>query len=93
MTPLHLTVTYNLKADTYEFDSDIKPEQRAEILTDFIRSQAGKGRDETPPNERDVYHIRIKLDLTDDTFYVEHDCGNKALRDGILLGALKHLPG
>ena len=90
---LHLDITYDIEADKFEFDSDIKPEQQAEVLSDFIRGQMGKGSDATPPNRQAVYHIRLKLDLADDTFYVEHDCGNKGLRDGILLEALKHLNG
>ncbi|KKN19846.1 hypothetical protein LCGC14_0941720 [marine sediment metagenome] len=86
---LNLTVTYDVKADTFVVNSDIKPEMRREVLADFIRSQIGAGKDDTPVVERDVYTIKLQLDLSDDTFYVEHDCGNKGLRDGILMHVLE----
>jgi hypothetical protein len=92
MTTLHINIAYDLGKDSYTFDTDVKQERISEVLTDFLQMQIGRGKDDTPPAERDVYHIRIKLDLSEDRFDVEHDCGNLGLRDGLLLNALKHLP-
>jgi len=88
---LYLNVTYNVKTDTFEVASDIKPEMQGEVLADFIHGQVGAGVDESPRTEREVYSIRLQLDLSDDTFYVEHNCGNKGLRDGILMRVLRDL--
>jgi hypothetical protein len=88
---LFLTVRYDVTKDTFEIESNIKPDKRAEVITEFIRCQIGAGRDETPREERDVYTIKLGLALVDDTFYVEHDCGNKGLRDGILMRVMRDL--
>lgn len=88
---LHLNILYNISTDEFAFDSDIKPERQAEVIGDFLRMQTGKGEDFTPPNERTEYHIKITLDLSEDRFTVEHDCGNLGLRDGLLLHALHQL--
>ena len=89
---LFLVVQYDIKADTFKVESNIKPEMQGEVLTDFIRTQIGAGKDESPVKEQDTYTIKLRLDLSDDTFCVEHDCGNKGLRDGILMRVLKDLP-
>lgn len=91
ITMLYLAITYNIETDLYSFKSNIKPECQAEVLGDFLRIQIGNGKDETPPVESTEYHIRLALDLADDTFSVTHDCGNLALRDGIMLNALHQL--
>ncbi len=88
---LYLNVTYNIETDLCSFESDIKPEQQAEVLGDFLRMQVGKGEDKRPPAELKEYHIRLTLDLTTDTFRITHDCGNLGLRDGILLHAMHQL--
>lgn len=91
MKRLNLTVSYNIGSDSFDIDSDIKPEMRAEVIEAFIRSQAGAGVDESPPIQRKLYTIKLQLDVSDDTFYVEHDCGNKGLREGILMRVLNNL--
>jgi len=68
--------------------TNIKREHWGEILTGFLRSQMGKGEDKALAVERDQYEITIQLDVSTDTFYVKHDCGNKGLRDGILMEVL-----
>ena len=61
------------------------------VVEGFLRGQVGAGKDESPPNEQDVYHIRIEVDLSFDIFTSRHDCGNLGLRDGILLHFAKTL--
>ena len=36
-----------------------------------------------------VYNIRISIDLETDTFHCSYDCGNKGLREGILLDYIR----
>ena len=38
MKRLNLTVSYNIGSDSFDIDSDIKPEMRAEVIEAFIRS-------------------------------------------------------
>lgn len=91
------TVTVDLRFDmgsgvaTFTDATTVRPEALAEVVEAFLRCQIGAGQDKTPPDTRDVYSIRIDLDLRDDSFRVQHDCGNKGLRDGILMAVLKQL--
>jgi len=85
---LHLWLRYTLSTDELLFATDLKDEAIFEVLTAFLQDQSGAGVDKTPPVESDVYNIRLRLDLSYDTFSVNHDCGNLGLRDGILIKAL-----
>jgi len=91
MKLLYVNIVYNVQTDEFTFESNMKPEHRAEVLADFLRAQIGGGKDNAPPIERQEYHVRLTLDLTDDTFRVTHDCGNLGLRDGLLLHAMERL--
>lgn len=88
---VHLWLRYTLSTDELCYATDIKPEAVVELLETFLADQIGAGADPTPPVESDVYNIRIRMDLADDTFYVSHDCGNLGLRDGILIQALSRI--
>jgi hypothetical protein len=81
---LHLNLKYNLNKSTYD-DSDTNVEDTKDFVREFLRSQVGGGNDESEINKLDEYEIQIQLDLSDDTFYVSHNCGNRDLREGILL--------
>ena len=62
-----------------------------DFVYDFLRTQFGAWKDETEPTKKDVYHIRIRLDLSDDTFYVDSDTGNKGLMTGIVFNYASRL--
>ena len=89
MEGLSVIIEYNLKTDSYTFDSNIKPEKINDLVSEFLRTQIGKGEDFSKAEERDVYKIKLSIDLSQDIFYCEHNCGNLGLRDGILMGFLK----
>jgi hypothetical protein len=55
------------------------------LLVTFIQGQVGQGADSRKAKELDVYHINIKIDLSQDIFHVRDDTGNKGLRDGIIM--------
>ena len=82
---LFIKVCYNLADDKFKYESNIKKGQMEEIVLSFLRQQIGKGADNSERNEVDIYEISIELDLSDDTFYCSHNCGNLGLRDGILM--------
>lgn len=75
-----------------EIESNIKPEMYGEVLTDYLQTQIGTGKDDSPTNEQEVYHIELQLDLETDTFYIKSDTGNKGLTTGILMHILQQLP-
>lgn len=94
MIDLQMTINYDMKAGSFTWDetkTNVKQSYREELLSDFLQSQIGSGADDTPAVEWDAYEIQIGVDLSDDTFYVKHNCGNKGLRDGILMDVLRKL--
>lgn len=94
MTPAIIDMAFDVDADTvvYGPDTNVKPEALSEVLEGYIRTQIGLGKDDRESDERPVYHVRIELDLSDDSFRVVHDCGNDALCLGIVLNIFNRLP-
>lgn len=89
---LHMLVTFPLDhPEKYTIEGNIKKERLEDVLSEFIMAQIGGGADDSPAEEHEVYKIHIQLDLSDDSFTTRHNCGNKGLRDGILMDVLKRL--
>lgn len=83
MSDLKLELTYNLKDDEFKVETNMK--DPIKHVTEWLRTQIGAGADQTERNDKEVYSIKLEIDLSDDTYTVSHDCGNKGLRDGILM--------
>jgi hypothetical protein len=80
-----LDLEFNIKADTYKIvATNIKENLVENFVEEFIHSQIGAGSDKSQPVEKDVYTIHIGLDMSDDTFSVKSDTGNKSLTTGIV---------
>ncbi len=88
---LYFEVAFNMKDGTYTLDSNIKDEMREEVLGEFLRAQIGVGADSREPADREVFTIRIEVDLSFDRFQSHSNCGNNALRDGILMSVYRDL--
>ena len=87
---LGIDFEYDMKAGrAMSLSTNVKREKVVDLLTDFIRDQIGRGADDAKPNEKDVYSVKIRLDLTDDRFTAKSDCGNLGLRDGIIMAVGK----
>ena len=87
-----LSVRYNVVTDLVTFDGSVKEDKRAEFLDEYLRTQVGRGHDDTPPNEdQEIFDIKVGLRVSDDAWFLEHDCGNQGLMVGILLHARKSL--
>lgn len=87
---LSITVKFPINEPTrYEILSDIHREMVIDVIAEFVRAQIGAGRNLSPPERHAVYEIHLQLDLSSDKFYCSHNCGNDALRDGILLDVLR----
>lgn len=65
-------------------ETDVKTEALDELFAYFMHSQIGAGKDESKPNEKDVYDITIQINLEDDSLTIKSDTGNKGLTAGIV---------
>lgn len=88
---LYLFVEYDMKNESAKLNTNIKHEMVAEVLGDYLHSRVGSGKDPSEPAQREIYTIKLGLELDGDVWYCEHDCGNKGLREGILMSVLKML--
>ena len=88
---LRVQVDWNSQTNEFKISGDCNNEGSSEIIENWIRSQIGAGKDESKPDIRKVYTIQIWCNLSDDSFSIKSNCGNKSLRDGILIHALKSL--
>ena len=86
---VRVQVDWNSKTDEIKISGDCNKEGAKEIIENWITSQIGAGEDKSKPNIREEYTVQIWCDLSDDSFSSKSNCGNKGLRDGILLMALK----
>ena len=72
--------------------TNAKSEEVAHIIEEYILSQIGAGNpDGKDFQQKNIYHIVLKLNLADDTFFVESDTNNHALTVGIMLTFLNLL--
>lgn len=84
-----IEMTFNMKDETAIIRTNAKHEKVQELLEDYLHSIVGAGKDTTPPETRDVYKIVIGVELAEgDVWGSNHDCGNKGLRDGIIMQIL-----
>jgi len=82
---LYINMSYNGPQATLTIeDTNVKLDKIDDILAEWIRGQSGKGKDNRVANEKDVYKIQMKVDLTYDHFTVSSDTGNHGLTTGIL---------
>lgn len=87
---LGIDFEYDMKVGkATRLSTNVKREHVVETLTAFIQDQIGRGADDAKPNKKDVYSVKLRLDLTDDRFTAQSDCGNLGLRDGIIMAVIK----
>lgn len=79
-----IEVYFDMNKERAVVKTNAKREALRELLGDWLYAQIGKGEDSAPPNEKDEFKIKIKLDLKTDTFTTESDTGNKGLTCGII---------
>jgi hypothetical protein len=79
-----LDLEFNIKTGEFITTSNIKDELVEDFVGDFLHSQIGTGADKAIAVEKDIYHIHIGLDMSDDTFFVKSDTGNESLTTGIV---------
>ena len=69
-------------------DTNVKLELIGGLLSDWVRGCMGKGEDRSKANKKDLYNIRMTVDLTCDTFKIFSDTGNKGVTTGIIATSL-----
>jgi hypothetical protein len=82
--PLFIEIKYNIKNDSFETNSNIKEEKIVEIVLEYLRTQIGLGKDDRTAADKDIYSLRLELDLSEDHFKLAHDTNNMSLSMGIL---------
>jgi len=90
-----IEMAFDMEQETVQIRTNAKRGALVELLTDYVHSQVGTGKDLSPPEERDVYNITIGVELDDDSWGSSHNCGNKGLREGIVMqviNLLEHHP-
>ncbi len=88
---LTLDITYDIRNESFNIDSDANEEAYASLIETYLHTQVGAGRDDSPAVERNIYHIRLEWYHSEDDFVIKSDTGNKGLREGILMEILKKL--
>lgn len=91
MIDIYLKVIYPV-GNPSEFHIETNAREAiSELLTDFIYHQIGSDKDDSEVNYLDVYEIEIGIDLGDDSWRIRHNCGNKGLRNGILMDVVRRI--
>ena len=84
-----IDITFTVKDESVVIRTNAKHEKVQELLEDYLHSIMGAGKDHAPMVERDVYKIVIGVERAEgDAWGSHHDCGNKGLRDGIIMRIL-----
>jgi hypothetical protein len=88
---LTLDISYDVKTDSFNINSDAKEEAYANLIESYLHAQIGAGRDNSPANQREIYHIKLEWYPQEDVFKISSDTGNKGLREGLLICLLGKL--
>jgi len=95
MATLTLTIDFTIgegaEEDTFVLGGTLKPEAAPEIISNWLRSVMGDGPDGSQHNPLTTYHIELDWDPANDGLICRSNCGNKGLRDGLLMYVLKKL--
>lgn len=86
---LYLKLQYNVEKDSYKEKSNIIKDKRKEIVSEFLRTQIGAGKDDSPVNEVEVYEIELHIIFDPESYECKSNCNNLSLRDGILMNYIQ----
>jgi hypothetical protein len=86
-----IEMAFDMKQETVQIRTNAKRGVISELLADYVHAQVGAGKDESPPEVHDIYNITIGVELDDDSWGSTHNCGNKGLREGIIMQVINLL--
>jgi len=92
---LSIDLRMNIATGKFLVATNVKQKHLSDLLCEYLQGCLGAGADERKPEPRDIYTIRLRVDLSCDKFTVESDTGNDGLREGIigaLVNALENKP-
>ncbi len=85
MNDLTLIIDYDMNKDKFDLSGDVKKENYKDFIYTFLKTQMNTKIDDRKIEERGIYNIKMEMDLNGDIFYVTDNCGNRDLREGILM--------
>lgn len=72
--------------------TNVKHDLVGDMLGDWLQDQLGRGADDRKAEDKkEVYKIRIEIDLSFDKFTISSDTGNAGLTCGIVLDVTRRL--
>jgi hypothetical protein len=86
-----IEMEFDMVNSKVQIRTNAKRDKVGDLLEDYLHAQVGTGKDPSPPAERDIYKISIGVELGEDIWGSSHDCGNKGLREGIIMRVLQML--
>ena len=91
---IYIQITFPInKPEEFKIRTNAKKEAVGDLLGEYVRAIQGAGEDNSPANDHEVYTINLVIDLADDTWRSSSDCGNKGLRDGIVMDVWQRIEG
>lgn len=76
------------KGTTTIVNTNIKTSYIDDFLSEVVHSQIGAGEDKNKANERDIYNILVRCDLSYDHINISSNTGNAGLTTGIMAYAI-----
>lgn len=86
-----IEMEFDMKGDRVQIRTNAKHDKVVDLLEDYLHACVGTGKDPAPPEEHDIYKITLGVELGEDSWGSAHNCGNKGLREGIIMRVLKML--
>jgi len=95
MTDLWIDIEYRLPKPVdgprVVIGTNVKHELVGSMLEEWLRGQMGLGADDREAEDKEIYNIRIDIDLSCDAFTTRSNTGNDGLTCGIVLDVLRRL--
>ena len=91
MSSVHVSLKHNVTRELYGVFTDMNVEGAKGVVEAFLSTQIGQGVDNNEANDLDICTVKLRCDLAYDIFFCTDDCGNRGLRDGVLVFFLKTL--
>ena len=82
---VYIRIDYDINHGVFCYETNCKERALSGLIGAFIRSQMGNGKDDSKAEEHELYEIDVEMDMTEGNFKCRHNCGNKGLREGILM--------
>lgn len=86
---LAIEIKWHVEENKYQIKTNMKKSYVADFLLDWMETQMGKGIDKSKREEKEIYTIKISLDMSDDSYTTITNTGNKGLTAGIVMSTVE----